>query len=296
LFAASVVSGCGWAATSGAAIIAIVTPWFEQRRALALGHALNGASFGGVVFTPIWVMLIAKLGFVLAAVVFGIVALAVLGPLAWRYLRARPKSAGAQPRPAAIASLVSNRAFVTLSIPFALGMFAQVGVVAHLVARLAPQIGTVHAAMAVSLTTGCAVIGRLLLGALLGDADRRWIAACNFVMQACGVALIALASGVLSVIAGCALFGLGVGNLLTLPPLIAQREFRRADVLQVVALVTAINQTVFAFAPSILGLIRQASDSYAPAFLVAAAVLLIASGVVGLGRPSASPWPGTQRQ
>jgi hypothetical protein len=82
LFAASLVSGCGWAATSGAAIIAIVTPWFEQRRALALGHALNGASFGGVVFTPVWVMLVADLGFTLATIAFGIVALAVLGPLA----------------------------------------------------------------------------------------------------------------------------------------------------------------------------------------------------------------------
>ena len=45
LFVAAAISGVGWSATSGAAIIAMVSPWFEQRRALALGHAFNGASW-----------------------------------------------------------------------------------------------------------------------------------------------------------------------------------------------------------------------------------------------------------
>jgi hypothetical protein len=39
LFAAVAVSGAGWAATSGAAIIAMVSPWLDRRRSLALGHA-----------------------------------------------------------------------------------------------------------------------------------------------------------------------------------------------------------------------------------------------------------------
>jgi hypothetical protein len=63
LFAAAGVSGVGWAATSGAAIIAMVSPWFDQRPALALGHALNGASAGGVVFAPLWAALIASVGY-----------------------------------------------------------------------------------------------------------------------------------------------------------------------------------------------------------------------------------------
>jgi hypothetical protein len=52
LFIAAILSGSGWAATSGAAIIAMVSPWFDRRRALALGHALNVASVGGILFTP----------------------------------------------------------------------------------------------------------------------------------------------------------------------------------------------------------------------------------------------------
>jgi MFS family permease len=97
LFVAAILSGAGWAATSGAAIIAMVSPWFERRRALALGHALNGASVGGVLFAPLWVTLIAAIGFAPAVAVVGLVTLALLLPLSWRYLRPTPRSLGVAP-------------------------------------------------------------------------------------------------------------------------------------------------------------------------------------------------------
>ncbi|WP_163202631.1 MFS transporter, partial [Citrobacter koseri] len=69
-------------------------------------------------------------------------------------------------------------------------------------------------------------------------------------------------TGLAPLVLGCVFFGLGVGNLISLPPLIAQKEFARADVGTVVALVTAINQAVFALAPVMFGALRDASDSY----------------------------------
>ena len=79
-----------------------------------------------------------------------------------------------------------------------------------------------------------------------------------------------------------------VGNLLTLPPLIAQREFPPETVSRAVALITAVNQAVFAFAPALLGVLREVSGSYLLPFLVAAAVQLVAACVVILGRVIAS--------
>ncbi len=52
---------------------------------------------------------------------------------------------------------------------------------------------------------------------------------------------------------GCAIFGLGVGNLIVVPPLIAQAEFDPVDVGGVVALATAFNQALFAVAPAAFG-------------------------------------------
>ena len=79
--------------------------------------------------------------------------------------------------------LIVERGFGTLSAAFALGMFAQVGVIAHLVTRLVPVVGAIHAAAAVSVATAAAVTGRVALGMLLGHGDRRMIAAGNFAIS-----------------------------------------------------------------------------------------------------------------
>jgi len=71
LFAATLLSGFGWAATGAAAINAMVSPWFARRRPAALSSAYNGASVGGVVLSPLWVALIAALGFAGAATAVG---------------------------------------------------------------------------------------------------------------------------------------------------------------------------------------------------------------------------------
>ena len=126
--------------------------------------------------------------------------------------------------------------------------------------------------------------GEWLLGMLLGHADRRMIAAGNFAIQACGVTLLAVGSTAVILASGCILFGLGIGSLLSLPPLIAQAEFPQSDVPRVVALVTAVNQAVFAFAPVIFGFLREVIGGYATPFLIAATIQSAAGAVVILGR------------
>ena len=171
-----------------------------------------------------------------------------------------------------------------MSVAFALGLFAQIGLFAHLIARLEPAFGATIAALAISLATLCAVLGRSLMGWLLGEHDRRLAAAANLLVQAAGTLLLAFGEGMAPLALGCVLFGLGVGNLTSLPPLIAQREFRPADVGTVVALITAINQAVFAFAPAIFGALRDFSGAYVVVFLAGAALQAVAAGVVVLGR------------
>lgn len=304
LFAAALLTGAGWAATSAAAINAMVSPWFERRRAAALSYAFNGASIGGVVFTPLWVVLIERLGFMAAVSAVGAAMVAIVWLLSGRYLRPTPEALGLAPDgdplrapaqpvrqparpPVSRAALMRDRRFVTLSTAFALGLFAQIGLIAHLVTKLAPVLGANGAAGAVSLATACAVVGRMLLGALLGDADRRAASAGNFAMQASGAALLALGNSPLPLVAGCVLFGLGIGNLISLPPLVAQAEFDRTDVGLVVALVTAVNQAVFAFAPAVFGVLLDWTGDYAAPFLLAMALQLGAAAVVLAGRSRA---------
>jgi MFS family permease len=301
LFGAAMLTGAGWAVTSGAAINAMVSPWFDRHRAIALSHAFNGSSLGGVLIAPLWVTLIATIGFVGAASLIGVVMLVVLWPLIERYLTATPESLGVAADgdpissahswtdksgrpPVRVTTLLRDRRFATLSMAFALGLFAQIGLVTHLVTRLAPIFGAGNAAATISLITVCAVIGRLLLAALISDGDRRLVALGHFTMQAFGVACLALGTNVVMLLLGCILFGLPMGNLVSLPPLIAQKEFAQVDVPRVVALVTAANQVVFAFAPAILGVLREVSGGYTAPFLIVAAMQVAAAAVLILGR------------
>jgi cyanate permease len=118
----------------------------------------------------------------------------------------------------------------------------------------------------------------------VGRVDRRLAAASNFAMQACGVTLLATTSGMPTLLMGCALFGLGIGNLVLLPPIIAQAEFDPADIPRIVALVTAINQAVFAFAPFAFGALHDLTGSYTVAFSAAAVLQLAAGAIVLVGR------------
>src|SRR3546814_3770685 len=83
--------------TSGAALNAMVSPWFERRRPAALSMAFNGASLGGVVFSPLWVALIAVMGFGAAVVAVAVAMLAVIGGLAWCMLRQTPAALSVAP-------------------------------------------------------------------------------------------------------------------------------------------------------------------------------------------------------
>ncbi len=67
--------------------------------------------------------------------------------------------------------------------------------------------------------------------AISGEFDRRLATVINLLLQVCGVTLLAMNNWSLPSLVGCALFGLAVGNVISLPPLIAQAELDRADVL-----------------------------------------------------------------
>jgi MFS family permease len=294
LFLLALVSGAGWAATSGAAINSIVAPWFDDDRPKALSLAFNGASMGGLVFTPLWVSLIAELGFATAAAIVGTITVVLLWPLTARYLTPRPHvlgsahsgaRQGSSAQPLSRAELLRSWRFLTISIAFAFGLFAQIGILAHSVTRLTPELGSNGAAWAVSLITGAAVVGRTVLGWMLGNRNPRIAASLNFLVQACGSTLLIIGHAAPTLLVGCVLFGLGVGNLISLPPLIIQREFRELDVGRVVALVTAINQTVFAFAPVALGALRDLQDDYSLPFAVAMLVQIAAALFVLCSRP-----------
>ncbi len=183
------------------------------------------------------------------------------------------------------AALLRDPRFIGLSAAFAIGLFAQMGLVTHLVSLLAPVLGVQGAGLAVSLVTVFALLGRTVTGWLLPQGEkRRLAAAATFATQVAGSLALMLAGGeAWLLLLGCALFGIGVGNLLSLPPLIVQAEFPPAEVGRVVALMQAINQALYALAPLGFGLMRDMASTTAAISL--ALILQAAAGVMVLRRP-----------
>jgi hypothetical protein len=301
LFAATLFSGMGWVALGAAGINAMVSPWFDRRRPAALTTAYNGASIGGVIFSPLWVALIGWAGFPLASVVVGVVMIAVIATLAVRVLACTPESMGLAPdgdevapggasltvpSRAAVARLRRDRAFLTLALGMALGLFAQIGLIAHLFSLLVPAMGAPGAGLAAGLATASAIAGRTLVGWLMPPgADRRVVGAMNYGVQivGCGALLAAGGTSIPLLLLGVLLFGIGIGNATSMPPLIAQAEFASADVVRVVALVTAVSQASYAFAPAVFGIIRDATaadgSAAVPVLFVTAASFQLAAAL-----------------
>jgi hypothetical protein len=308
LFVATLFSGAGWAATGAAAINAIVSPWFIRTRPAALAMAYNGASIGGVVFSPLWVAAIGLAGFPLAAAAIGLVMVVTIWVLAGLFFARAPGAMGLHPdgdgapaRSVAAASpgrkpplaLWRDVRFVTLAAGMALGLFAQIGLLAHLFSLLVPALGPQWAGLVMGGATAAAIGGRTVVGWFMpAGADRRLVACANYGVQIVGsLALIAAAgTNVPLLLAGVLLFGVGIGNATSLPPLIAQTEFAADEVARVVSLVVATAQAAYAFAPAAFGLIRTLSSHGSDAgsatlfYATAAVVQVLAIAAFLIGR------------
>ena len=299
LYPAFLVMSLGWGAMSGAAINVILAPWFHRRRGLAVSVAFNGATLGGVIVAPALIPLIDAVGFTRALATAALVLLVVLLAVAAGVMRRCPEDLGLGPDgdpwpstvgeppagggPSRRGDALRTWRFWSVSAPFALGLAAQVGVLTHLVALVTPAIGASGAARAVSTTTAAAVIGRLATGFVVDRLNRRIVASMTLVVQIVGLALLAWAQSAVGVYAGCALFGLGVGNLTTLPGLILAVEWPRERFSALIGLVVGINQFTFAFGPSLVGVLRDWPGSYGLALGVCAALQAVAAAVILLG-------------
>jgi predicted MFS family arabinose efflux permease len=291
LYAVNALLAFGWAGTSLGMITNTLGLWFDSKRGMAISLALNGASFGGIVGVPLIVTAIGRFGFPDAMITAAVVMVLLLVPVIVMCVGHPPDRIGIVVTSAAADAPSATRirgqafrdtAFLSVSVAFALVLFAQVGFIVHLISFLDPVIGREHAAVAVALMTAMAVVGRVLFSTVIDRLNQRLASAISFVSQAIALTVIINLQNDIALMAACALFGFSVGNLITLPALIVQREFDPRSFGVLVSLITAITQITYAFGPGVIGLLRDASGSYSLPFygcvgleLTAAALIMV---------------------
>jgi MFS family permease len=300
LYAAGLVMAVGWAATTTTAIATTLAHWFDQRRGLALSLALNGASGGGFIVTPIlarmvrafglgpgvcWLVL-CGLAIVLPIILLGVGRVAPAEYSASRHHTVR-REVGDLPAFATQSEALRSMRVWSIALPFALALAAQVGFIVHQLAFLQPRLGNGGAANAVAATAFAAAAGRLAMAPLIDRLHQRIASAASFASQAGGLALmLALPNQPAALYVGSIVFGLSVGNVITMPALIVQREFAAQSFGLVIGLISMVGYTLLAFGPTLLGVARDATGGYGAA-LALCIVLQLAGAVAILIRPRA---------
>ena len=296
LFVAALISGLGLACGSSTTINAIISAGFASNRAKALGTALNGTAFGGVLFLPLLTFGGRTLGWASSLALLGAAAVVIL---VWMsaVLNAAPEKNGvastAAARPISRSVLLRSPRFLSLALAFAIAVFVQIGIYSQLINHLRPMLGIDGATFAM---TGCivlAIAGRSAVAWNIGQANRRVVAAASFLMQAAGVFALAFAPGPAGAVVGCVLFALGLGNLPLLPPLIVQQEFDEQSFTVVISTVSAVNQIILAFGPMTFGLLYAASGAYTLPFAIGSLLYVVAAAAVML-HARAKPRPAAE--
>ncbi|UZE15875.1 MFS transporter [Pseudomonas sp. B21-054] len=313
LYAGAVCSGIGWVTLGAAAVNTLIAPWYVKERPKALSKAYNGASMGGVIFSPLWVLLIERFGFATAALVISVVTVLLIGAFALLVFNKSPQSLGQHPdnadqpdpeptsasaAPWTAMQTLRSTSFRTLAAGMSLGLFAQIGLIAHLYSILVGRMGAHDASFAMGLATASAMGGRYIAARLMIQGmNRRQLACLGYAIQMLGT-LMLLGLDLHPTVAWIAvvLIGSGIGNATSLPPLIAQTEFSREQTARVIALMVAISQATYAFAPAFFGLVRSAftDSNHAIVAVVTGAVIVQALAIVSFYRGvSARPFKKT---
>ncbi len=124
-------------------------------------------------------------------------------------------------------------------------------------------------------------MGRLAFAPVIDRLNQRRAAAVSFASQAVGLGLmLVLPEQPIALYVGSVVFGLSVGNVITLPALIVQREFSPQSFGLVIGLSSMVGQATLAFGPTLLGVARDATGGYGAALVLCMVLQLVASVTV----------------
>ena len=291
LYLAYALMSVGWTGMGSVVIATVLNAWFARRRGLALSLAFNGATFGGIILVPVLLVLSSSIGFRSAMLAATIVMVVLVLPVvivftSWP-VEAPPSAAGVSGGKVARHSrraLLANASFWTMVLPIAIALLAQMGFIIHQVTFLEPLIGRYAAGLAVTVMAAMAVVGRLSLGLFVDRLDPRLACAASMTSQAAALFVLLQSQNPTVLLVCCAVYGFSIGNMITFPPLIIQREIGASAFAAAMGLGTSISGIVSAFGPGIVGLVRSVSGDYSMAFAMCVVLDLVAAAVV-LWRP-----------
>ena len=290
LFLFHVVFGFVQGSSGLVPVTTVLARWFNVRRALAFSLASTGLSLGGMVIAPIVAVGIQRLGLAGAAPYMGAALFLGIVPVTLILLRPSPQAMGlsadgmplasSKTNPVAFgatpfAEAVRTRYFYAVSIAYLCLLGAQVGAIAHLYRLVSGRAGVETAALALATMAMASTVGRLLGGLITLRLPVRIFALALMAAQALGLALLAVSFEPVLVLSSVILFGLTIGNSLTMHPLLLAETFGTRDYGRIYSTSQLVTMAGVAGCPALIGILYEMSDGYAVPFFGIAGLTII---------------------
>ncbi len=286
----------------------LVARWFARRRAVALSMASTGLSIGGIVFAPLSAWIIQTQGLEIAGHWLAIMFFVGVVPAALFVMRPSPQSMGLRidgdppladgeqdgpPDGVPMAVAIRSRFFIGVTAAYVFAMMAQVGALSHQFRLVTVREDAALAAIAVSVLAASSIVGRLLGGFALSRLPIRTFTLAFMAMQAVGLTAFAFAQGVVALMASSVLFGVTVGNILMLQPLLLGEAFGLRDYGRIFALSQMFGTVGVAAGPALVGVVYDLAGGYSPAYLAVAAASVVALTIFAVSGAVRQPAPLT---
>jgi MFS family permease len=305
VYAVYALFGAGFAASSLVPGTTLVTRWFSRRRSVALSVASTGLSAGGVVLTPAVATLIDRYGLEAVTPWLGLALVLGVVPVTALLLRSSPQELGLLPdgdpapppgSPAAFLGTsaleaLRTRFFAAVTAAHLLAMMAQVGGIAHLFNLVAQRSDPDLAKAALSLLAVSSLVGRLAGGAFVSRTSMRGFALVLMLAQAASLIGLAVTESTAALLVLTVAFGLTVGNLLMLHPLLLAERFGVRDYGRIYSRSQLVATLGVASGPAAIGGLYDLVDGYGVAFTLAGLASVVAAGVLAVSGPSRVPAP-----
>lgn len=297
LYGVYILFGLAFAGTGLVPVTTAVTRWFHARRSVALSIASTGLSAGGVVITPTIKWLIDERGIADTAPWLALIFVVGTVPFALWLIRPDPAALGWLPdgersapdaAPAAVigtpfAAAVRTRFYVCLSVAYVLVLGSQVGAMQQIVKLVEERTDADTAAFATLVLALASIVARLIGGQLVTRIPMLAFTVVLAALQGVALAWLAVADSAGALFPAIVLFGLTVGNLLMLQPLLIAERFGVRDYPRLYSRTSFIATAGTAGGPYLLGVLHDEAGGYTTAYTVAAVCAVVGAGVLAVG-------------
>jgi MFS family permease len=291
----------GVAAVGPLAGATLVANWFTERRGMALGIAGMGISASGLAMAPVATLLIAAIGWRDTFLVYGVVPLLVVLPLAWLWVVNRPEQIGLRPDGASdpgageasggdppaplhadgdrhltpsfevdwsTRSALRQRNLWVIAIAIALNSCTNGAMLTHIIPH-ATDIGfePLAAAWVLSCIAGFGAVGKLLFGWIADRIDKRLVLGCATGLQGLGIVLILNAEQYHMLLLAGTVYGLGMGGMPPLAGALIGAAFGRYQFGRMMGLMNPLMLPIRVLGIPYAGWIFDRTGSYQIAFL-----------------------------